>query len=163
MLRKCNGCNKTNFYTYKNFWPDSSVKISECRKLRLYEDLVTSVLLYNCSCWAAPKKSLDSVDILQKKHLRQILKIFRPNVISNDNLYKRCKVRPLTERIMEARWKMFVHVLRSGYSTPAYLSFRFACLTCKGDYKGRRGANRANLIDVLIKDLIKRKLISKKF
>ena len=159
-----NRCNKANvaFYTYKNLWLDSSVKISECRKLRLYEALVTSVLLYNCSCWAAPKKALDSVDILQRKHLRQILKIFWPNVISNENLYKRCKVRPLTERIAEARWKMFGHVLRSGESTPAYLSFRFACLTCKDDYKGRRGAHRTNLFDVLIKDLIKRKLISNK-
>ena len=57
---------------------------------------------------------------------------------------------------------MFGHVLRSGESTPAYLSFRFACLTCKEDYKGRRGAHRTNLFDVLIKDLIKRKLISNK-
>ena len=159
-----NRCNKANvaFYTYKNLWLDSSVKISECRKLRLYEALVTSVLLYNCSCWAAPKKALDSVDILQRKPLRQILKIFWPNVISNENLYKRCKVRPLTERIAEARWKMFGHVLRSGESTPAYLSFRFACLTCREDYKGRRGAHRTNLFDVLIKDLIKRKMISNK-
>ena len=106
-----------------------------------------------------PKKALDSVDVLQRKHLRQILKIFWPNVISNENLYKRCKVRPLTERIAEARWKMFGHVLRSGESTPAYLSFRFACLTCK-DYKGRVGAHRTNLYDVLIKDLFNRKLIT---
>ena len=38
-----------------------------------------------------------------------------------------------------------------------------SCLvTCKDDYKGRRGAHRTNLFDVLIKDLIKRKLISNK-
>ena len=76
-----------------------------------------------------------------------------------------CRVRPLTERIAEARWKMFGHVLRSGESTPAYLSFSFFiifCLTCKEGYKGRRGAHRTNLFDVLIKDLIKRNLISNK-
>ena len=39
--------------------------------------------LYNCSCWAAPKKALDSVNIIQRKHLREILKIFWHNVISN--------------------------------------------------------------------------------
>ena len=44
---------------------------------------------------------------------------------------------------------------------PTY-HFRFACLTCKIDYKGRRGAHRTNLFDVLIKDLIKRKFISNK-
>ena len=58
--------NKANvaFYTYKNLWLDNS----ESRKFRLYEALVTSVLLYNCSCWAAPKKALDSVDVLQRKN-----------------------------------------------------------------------------------------------
>ena len=75
---------------------------------------------------------------------------------------KDVKLRPLTERIAEARWKMFGHVLRSGESIPAYLSFRFACLTCK-DYKGRVGAHCTNLNDVLIKDLLKRKLITNKF
>ena len=45
-----NRCNKANvaFFTYKNVWLKGSVKISENRKLKLYEALVTSVLLYNC-------------------------------------------------------------------------------------------------------------------
>ena len=42
-----------------------------------------------------------------------------------------------------------------------YLSFRFACLTCK-DYKGKVEAHRTNLYDVLIKDVLKRKLITNK-
>ena len=157
-----NRCNKANvaFFTYKNTWLTSSVKICERRKLRLYEALVTSVLLYNCSSWAAPKSVLDSVDILQRKHLRQILRIFYPNIISNENLYKRCQARPLTERIAEARWKMLGHVLRSGECTPAYLSFRFACLNSRDAYKGRRGAHRTNLLDIVLKDVFKRNLIS---
>ena len=106
-----NRCNKANvaFYTYKNLWLNSSVQICESRKLKLYEALVTSVLLYNCSSWGATKSVLDSVDVLQRKHLRQILRIFWPNTISNENLYKRCQVRPLTERIAKARWKMLGH------------------------------------------------------
>ena len=74
-----NRCNKANvaFYTYKNLWLDSSVKISECRKLRLYAALLTSVLLTAA---------------------------VGPNVISNENC-THCNV-TLTERIAEARWKM---------------------------------------------------------
>ena len=64
-----------------------------------------------------PNKAPDSVDLFQRKNLRQILKIFWPNVISNENLYKRCKVRPLTERIAETT-KMLRHVLRRGESLP---------------------------------------------
>ena len=103
-----NRINKANvaFHTYKKVWLNSSVKISEARKIKLYEALVTSVLLYNCSSWAVPEKVFNSVDILQRKHLRQILRIYWPTVIKNSDLYKRCGVRPLTERIHESRWKM---------------------------------------------------------
>ena len=52
------------------------------------------------------------------------------------------------------------HVLRSGESTPAYLPFRFACLNSRDEYKGRRGAHRTNLLDIVLKDVFKRKLIS---
>ena len=131
--------NKANvaFYTYKKVWLNSSVQISESRKLKLYEALVTSVLLYNCR--AAPETVImASVDVLQRKHLRQIINTYWPTVISSENLYKRCNARPLTERIKKARWKMLEHVFRSGDDTPAFLSFRFACLGCL-DYKGRRG------------------------
>ena len=61
-----NRINKANvaFHTYKKVWLNSSVKISEARKIKLYEALVTSVLLYNCSSWAVPEKVFGSVDIL---------------------------------------------------------------------------------------------------
>ena len=75
--------NKANvaFYTYKKVWLNSSVQISESRKLKLYEALVTSVLLYNCSSWAAPETVMASVDVLQRKHLRQIINTYWPTVI----------------------------------------------------------------------------------
>ena len=68
-----NRCNKANvaFYTYKNLWLNSSVQICESRKLKLYEALVTSVLLYNCSSWGATKSVLDSVDVLCLLYLVQ--------------------------------------------------------------------------------------------
>ena len=46
-----------------------------------------------------------------------------------------------------------MHVLRSGDDTPAFLSFRFACLGCL-DYKGRRGRPRSNLFNLLFKDIM---------
>ena len=72
--------NKANvaFYTYKKVWLNSSVQISESGKLKLYEALVTSVLLYNCSSWAAPETVMASVDVL---HLRQIINTYWPTDI----------------------------------------------------------------------------------
>ena len=42
---------------------------------------------------------------------------------------------------------------QNGDDTPAFLSFRFACLGCL-DYKGRRGRPRSNLFDLLFKDIL---------
>ncbi len=33
-----------------------------------------------------------------------------PNKISNEALYERCKMRPLTERAEKSRWKMLGHI-----------------------------------------------------
>ena len=55
-------------------------------------------------------------------------------------------------------WKMLGHVLRSGDDTPAFFSFRFACLGCL-DYKGRRGRPRSNLFDLLLKDIMTKNII----
>jgi hypothetical protein len=146
--------NKANiaFHTYKKVWLHGSVKLSESRKLKLYEALVTSVLMYNCSSWSAPQHILESIDVQQRKHLRQIIKVFWPRTISNSALYKRCNVRPLTRRVEISRWRMLGHVLRSGKETPAFLSFKFA-FEKSMSLRGRKGRPRSNLFDLTINDL----------
>ena len=114
--------------------------------------MVTSVLLYNCSSWAVPEDVFAKVDVQQRKHLRQVLRIYWPNTISNQALYDRCKTVPLTRRIEVSRSRMLGHILRSGKKTPAFLSFKFACLGCM-DMKGRLGRPRTNLFDLVIRDL----------
>ena len=64
--------NKANiaFHTYKKIWLNGAVKIDEKRKVRLYDALITSVLLYNCSSWAVPENILNKLDVQQRKHLK---------------------------------------------------------------------------------------------
>ena len=160
-----NRINKANtaFWSFDKLWcqgPKRS-QISEERKIQLYNSLVVSVLLYNCSCWAAPQDILESVNIVQRKHLKRILNIYWPNTISNDALYARTKMKPLTERIEKARWTMLGHVLRSDNNTPAYQSFLFAAFGCNG-LKGRIGKHRTNLYDIIVKKyLFKRNIYLK--
>ena len=42
--------------------------------------------------------------------------------ISNEDLYDRCRVRPISHNIKEQRWKLFGHVLRREDSIPAQTS-----------------------------------------
>ena len=154
--------NKANtaFWSFNKLWcqgPKRS-QITEERKLRLYDSLVVSVLLYNCCCWAVPQKVLEAVDIVHRKHLRRLLNIFWPSTISNEALYTRTQTTPLSKRIEKARWTMLGHVLRSDNSTPAYQSFYFAVFGCC-IYKGRLGRHRTNLYDIIVKkDLFKRNI-----
>ena len=82
--------------------------------------------------------------------------------ISNEKLYERCSTRSLSERVYAARWKMLGHVLRYDDDTPAFLALKF-CIFTEGSgsgFKGRRGAPRMNLLNVIRNDLKRRKIVN---
>ena len=66
--------------------------------------LPNNILLYyikrddNSCCWAAPKAVLKKLDVVRRRYLTTILNYKYPGVISNANLYKRCKGEPLSAR-----------------------------------------------------------------
>ncbi|XP_063680063.1 uncharacterized protein LOC134815458 [Bolinopsis microptera] len=155
-----NRINKANsaFWSFDKLWCQGSERsqITEKRKIKLYDSLVVSVLLYNCYCWAVPQHVLESVDVVQRKHLKRILHIYWPSSISNKALCARTQTRPLSERVEKARWTM--HVLRGDNDTPAYQSLLLATLGCQ-TLKGRVGRHRTNLYDIIVKkDLFKRQI-----
>ena len=131
-------------------WSD---KIPLKKRTILYEALVVSVLMYNSSCWAAPKSVLEKLDIVHRRHLRAILNYSHryPNIISNQNLYKRCNAKPLSVRVNQSRWRMLGHVLRGPTDGPAYSSLLFAVNTLQ--YPGRRGRPQSNLFSLILSDL----------
>ena len=73
-------------------------------------------------------------------------------VISNLELYRRCKCTPLSECVNKYTWTMLGHVLRSEENSPALLALRFAVERSK-KYKGRVGRHRCNLLDTIPHDL----------
>jgi len=142
------------FQNYKKTW-EQGHRINLTTRLKLYESLVVSVMLYNCNSWAAPKHVIEKVDICHRKHLRKILRIHYPTIISNDALYKRCNTRPLSERIAKARWTMFGHVLRSESNSPALVALHFA-IERMSSMRGRVGRHQCNLLKTIKCDLNER-------
>ena len=136
------------FNKYKKAW---NKKIPLLKHLVLYEALVVSVMMYNSSCWAAPKSVLEKLDIAHRRHLRSILNYSYPNIISNKNLYKRCNTEPLSVRVDRSRWRMLGHVLRGPVDGPAYTSLVFAVNTMQ--YPGRVGRPQSNLFSLIKRDL----------
>ena len=140
------------FNTFSKLWLRGR-RIPLQRKLQVYDAQVVSVLLYNCSSWSAPQNVVVKLDTCQRKHLRKILNIYWPTgVISNKELYRRCGVLPITERVRKARWTLFGHVLRMDDNCPAALALRYA--VSSAEYlRGRVGRPRSNLFSILVNDL----------
>ena len=129
----------------------------------MYESQVVSVLMYNCGSWSAPKHIMSKLNTCQRKHLRTTLNICWPTgVISNKELYRRCQVVPITERVRKARWTLLGHILRMEDNSPAALALRFA-VNSSDMYKGCRGRPRINLFNTLQGELKDRHNIELKF
>ena len=73
-------------------------------------------------------------------------------VISSRELYRRCGVCPITERVRKARWMLFGHILRMDNNCPASVALHYAVETLD-TLTGRRGRPRTNLFSVLVNDL----------
>ena len=76
-------------------------------RIRLYETLVKSVLLYNCGIWGVSKDDQRKLNSFHRRQLRKVIGIQWPHKISNNKLYK-----PLSITITERRWRLLGHILR---------------------------------------------------
>jgi len=144
------------FEKYNKVWAVGT-RISLATKIKLYEAFVTPVLLYNSNSWAAPQNILNKIDVCQRRHLRRIIKMTYPIIISNKDLYNRCNVTPLSERVTKSRWKMLGHILRSDCNSPAQLAISFA-VNSMSSMKGRLGRHQINIFKTILSDLNKRNI-----
>ena len=141
------------FNKYIKAW---TKKIPLKKRLLLYDALVVSVMMYNCSCWATSKTVISKLDVVHRRHLRKLLNYKYPNIISNKNLYKRTNVEPLSVRVVRSRWKMLGHVLRGPWNGPSLTSLVYAVNTLQ--MPGRIGRPQSNLFSLIRQDLNERNL-----
>ena len=90
------------FNNFRNVWLQGK-QISTHRLMQVYEAMVVSVIMYNCSSWAVQKSVLDKLDVCHRNHLRQILKIKWPTTITNAKLYQICSTTTLSSRVKASR------------------------------------------------------------
>ena len=100
-------------------------KTKQRTRIKLYNTLVMSVLLYNCGTWALIKTDEEKLDCFHRKQLRRVLGIRYPTKISNKSLYKKCEQTPISLEVLQARWRLFGHVLRREPSIPANKAMAF--------------------------------------
>ena len=98
---------------------------NQAELLSYYNTLVRSVLLYKCSTWALTKTDEEKLDSFHRKQLRRVLGIRYPTKISNKSLYKKCEQTLISVEVLQARWRLFGHVLRREPSIPAHKAMAF--------------------------------------
>ncbi|GFR74767.1 endonuclease-reverse transcriptase [Elysia marginata] len=110
--------------TLSNIWnrPD---KVKQKTRIKLYNPLVKSILLYNCGTWALTTSDEKRLDSFHRRQLRRILGIHCPTKIINQSLYKKCSETPLSLQILELRWRLFGHILRRDNSISANLAMLY--------------------------------------
>ena len=100
-------------------------KTKQRTRIKLYNTLVRSVLLYNCGTWALTKTDEEKLDSFHRKQLRRVLGIRYPTKNLNKSLYKKCGQSPISLEVLQARWWLFGHVLRREPSIPANKAMAF--------------------------------------
>jgi hypothetical protein len=139
------------FNKFKAVWLQGK-RIELRRLIQVYEAMVVSVMLYNSSSWSAPKHILKKLDTCHRRHLKSIINVKWPAIITNTKLYEVCNTTCLSDRVKLSRWRMLGHILRNPENSPAALSLSYAVVGSK-THKGRRGAHKMNLLKVIREDL----------
>ena len=131
---------------WKNNW-----KTKLTTRIRLYETLVKSVLLYNCGTWGVSKDDQRKLNSFHRRQLRKVIGIHWPHKISTSKLYKVTGTKPLSITKTESRWKLLGHILRLPANCPARKTMRYYFQ--KRTNKIFRGRRRTTIVSTLNEDI----------
>ena len=116
--------NKTKIIdSLKSIWRSS--KISTKTKLRIFKSNVLGVLLYGAESWKVTQAICHKLDVFQTRCLRRILRVFWPTTVSNEELYRRTGLSPLSNGIKLRRWMWIGHVCRMDPSAIPRVAMRW--------------------------------------
>ncbi|KAH9590185.1 Laminin subunit gamma-1 [Schistosoma haematobium] len=87
----------------KNIW--NSKQLSTNTKVRIFNTNVKTILLYGAETWRTTKAIIQKIRVFINSCLRKILRIRRPDTISNNVLWERTNQIPAEEEIRKKRWK----------------------------------------------------------
>ncbi len=85
------------------------------------------VLLYICGTWALSSPLADRIDHAQRKLLRKVMGLTWHHKLTNEDLYAMCGCLPARVQVINARLRLFGHVLRMYENAPA-LDMKLICI-----------------------------------
>ena len=105
-------------------------------KVKVFSTYLTTIFLYNSELWTFPETMVKCIDAFQRKVLRiYVLNVKYPQVISNEEVYRRTGITPWSTVIKKRRLKWLGHCSRLDKDTPAAKAMQYAT----SQYRKRRG------------------------
>ena len=98
------------FNSLRPMWRSTALSLRS--KIGLFNSNVKAVLLYGSETWRVTKTNTDKLQAFVKKCLRHILKIRWPDKISNKDLWRTLKQRPIETDVKARKWGWIGHTLR---------------------------------------------------
>ena len=94
----------------KTLWRRREIRLKT--KIRVYQAMVRTVLLYGSECWQLKAEDRRRLEVFDHWCLRQILGLRWTDYVSNTEVRRRCHTTSLCTTIKERRLRWFGHVLR---------------------------------------------------
>jgi len=125
-------------------WRDKILQLST--KIRLYQALVMSVLLYAAETWTLLSCEKKTLEAFHMKYQRQILHIHWSQHVTNTEVSARTGLPPVVDSIRRRRLSVFGHIARFTQGTPAHNALHCQVgLACRrslgGDWRRRPHAH----------------------
>ena len=98
------------FRTLRPVWLSSQLSINT--RIHIFNTNVKPVLLYGCETWKATQSLNNKLQVFINSRLRYILKVWRPNKISNKELWKKTKQEEISTTIKRRKLSWLGHTLR---------------------------------------------------
>lgn len=134
---------------WKPLWRHHNISLST--KMRVYNSVVRSVLLYGSETWPLNKKQSKRLSGFDSRALRTVCDIRWPNRISNSDLRQRTRSPPLERILAQNRLRWYGHLMRSDPALPTRIAWDFDPLAAR--WRRPRGAPRQRYRDALVDDL----------
>src|ERR1700733_10957459 len=126
----------------------NSKELSRNTKIRMYETLVLSALMYNSETWTLKEKQKQRLRVFEMACLRKIEGVTRWDRIRNEEIYIRLNIKhDIVDRIQNRRLRYFGHVTRMQNE-------RYPKIALNGYVHGRRrrGRPKKRWLDMIKED-----------
>lgn len=87
--------------------------------------------------------------------MRKILGVHWPEIISNEDLYDRCRTGPISDRIVKQRWNLFGHILRRDSDIPGQTAMTEYFQNNGPKYRGRTPTSLPTALNEDLRNLTK--------